>query len=101
MQFADHRLYFPAAKPPVSGLGWRKRRSRRGMVILLTNAERLKFRLLAEGLSSTRSARRHLDDCRGKRKLTPADYASTTGLRLRLQDEVWVNAPVREHNPNF
>ncbi|MEW5982596.1 MAG: radical SAM protein [Acidobacteriota bacterium] len=33
--------------------------------------------------------------------MTPADYASTSGIILRLQDEVWVNAPIAEHNANF
>ncbi|HEV8435645.1 MAG TPA: radical SAM protein, partial [Thermoanaerobaculia bacterium] len=37
----------------------------------------------------------------GSRPLTMADYASTSGITLRLAGDVWVNAPVREHNPNF
>lgn len=67
----------------------------------LSEAERLKFRLLAEGLAFSGAARDRLDEIRGSRKLTPADYASTTGLILRLEDDVWVNAPYSEHNPNF
>ncbi len=67
----------------------------------LADAERLKFRLLAEGVAVSAAARRHLDELRGERKLTPADYASTSGLILRLEDEVWVNAPIGDHNSNF
>ncbi len=67
----------------------------------LTPAQQLKFRLLAEGMSVTPAARARLDDLRGQRALTPADYPSTTGLILRLDDDVWVNAPIAEHNPEF
>lgn len=67
----------------------------------LTVPQRLKFRLLSEGIEVLPLARKRLDELRGQRKLTPADYASTTGLILRLEDEVWVNAPVADHNRNF
>jgi organic radical activating enzyme len=67
----------------------------------LTPAQKLKFRLLAEGVSISVAARRLLDELRGSRKLTPADYASTSGLILRLEDHVWVNAPIVDHNDNF
>jgi hypothetical protein len=30
-----------------------------------------------------------------------ADYASTSGIALRLENEIWVNAPIRDFNPNF
>jgi hypothetical protein len=69
--------------------------------VQLSDAQRLKFRLLAEGVSLSAAARDRLDGLRGERKLTPADYPSTTGLILRLEDEVWVNAPIAEHNHNF
>lgn len=67
----------------------------------LTDSQRLKFRLFAEGLGVSRAARARLDELRGDRKLTPADYASTTGIILRLEDDVWVNAPLSDHNQNF
>lgn len=67
----------------------------------LSDAQRLKFRLLAEGVSLSGVARDRLDGLRGERKLTPADYPSTTGLILRLEDEVWVNAPIADYNHNF
>jgi len=69
--------------------------------VQLSDAERLKFRLLAEGLTLSPAARSRLDEIRGSRKLTPADYPSTTGVILRLDDNVWVNAPIAEHNQNF
>jgi hypothetical protein len=69
--------------------------------VRLTSAQRLKFRLLAEGVVLSPEARSRLDALRGQRKLTPADYASTSGLILRLADDVWVNAPFADHNDNF
>lgn len=69
--------------------------------MVLTGAQRLKFRLLAEGLTIASQARIRLDELRGQRELTPADYASTSGLILRLDHDVWVNAPFADHNANF
>lgn len=67
----------------------------------LTPAQRIKFRLLSEGLTITDGARRRLDEYRGDRMLTSADYVSTSGVILRLDDEVWANAPITDYNPNF
>jgi hypothetical protein len=69
--------------------------------VLLSGAQRLKFRLLAEGVTISAAARRRLDDLRGRRALSPADYASTSGIILRLEDDVWVNAPISDFNRNF
>lgn len=43
----------------------------------------------------------YVDDRNEGRALTPADYASTSGVILELDGRVWVNAPIAEHNPNF
>lgn len=67
----------------------------------LSPAERLKFRLIAEGLTITRAAGELLTELNGGRRLTPADFASTSGVILLLDDDVWVNAPISDHNPNF
>jgi len=67
----------------------------------LTAAELLKFRLLAEGLRISTRALDALTDLNGGRQLTPADFASTSGVILRLDDDVWVNAPIPAYNPNF
>lgn len=67
----------------------------------LTPAERLKFRLLAEGLFITPAALALLSELNGGRQLTPADFASTSGVILQLEDDVWVNAPISDYNPNF
>jgi Radical SAM superfamily len=67
----------------------------------LTAAERLKFRLLADGLTITSRALATLAELNGGRQLTPADFASTSGVILRLEDDVWVNAPISAYNPNF
>jgi hypothetical protein len=67
----------------------------------LSQPQRLKFRLLAEGIQISELARKALGEIASEGRLTPADYASTTGLILELDDNVWVNAPISEHNPNF
>ncbi len=67
----------------------------------ITRPDLLKFRLLSEGIAISADARIRLDELRGERDLTPADYASTTGLILRLEDDVWVNAPFGDFNPEF
>lgn len=67
----------------------------------MRDVELLKLRLLDGGLSITPAARSWLDDHNDGRPLTPADYASTSGIILRLEDDVWVNAPTHDHNPNF
>lgn len=68
---------------------------------MLDSAERLKFRLLAEGLTISQRALARIRDTNGDRALTPADYASTSGVILELAGEVWVNAPITQYNPNF
>lgn len=70
-------------------------------VISLTEAQRLKFEVLASGISVDDDCATVLATKNHQRPLTPADYASTSGLILRLDDEVWVNAPVSNYNPNF
>jgi hypothetical protein len=67
----------------------------------LTVAERWKLLILAEGLRMTDRARRHLDERNDHRALTPADYASTSGLIVVVDGDVWVNAPTVDHNSGF
>jgi hypothetical protein len=67
----------------------------------LTQPERLKFDLLAEGLAISADAADLLGAVNDHRPLTPADYASTSGVILELPDDTWVNAPIAEHNANF
>jgi hypothetical protein len=67
----------------------------------LSVAQRLKFQLLAEGVEISRTAGQALREITDQADLTPADYASTTGLILELDDDVWVNAPINQYNPNF
>lgn len=66
-----------------------------------SDAQELKFRLLASGLTMSAGARRWLADITHGKSLTSADYASTSGLILELDDDVWVNAPIIDYNPNF
>ncbi len=71
------------------------------MSATLSAAEQAKFRILAHGIEITDSARRRIVDATTGRAMTPADYASTSGVILVLGSDVWVNAPIAENNPNF
>lgn len=64
----------------------------------LSQAERLKFILLAEGAAVTPAAERALNDLMDAGPWSPDDYASTRGLILRLDGDVWVNVPVARYN---
>lgn len=68
---------------------------------MFSEAEELKFHLLADGVQLTPAAYAYIATRNRSTSLTPADYASTSGVILELEDEVWVNAPIAEHNPNF
>ncbi len=69
---------------------------------MLTPIQRLKIRLMTEGMALTPEARAQLSGGGdGHRPLTLADYASTSGIAMELEHGVWVNAPIRDHNPNF
>lgn len=67
----------------------------------LKEAQELKFRLLAEGITITPALKEHVRSIQGDRAMTPADFASTSGIILRLDESVWVNTPIVDHNPNF
>ena len=66
-----------------------------------TPAQELKFELLADGAAIAPEAQQALDDIVHGGELSPADYASTSGLIIRMDDDVWVNMPVERYNPNF
>lgn len=67
----------------------------------LTDAQRLKFLLFAHGVSISPTTRRVLQEASGGQPLSSDDFASTSGVILRLEDNVWVNVPIAEFNPNF
>ena len=67
--------------------------------LTLTSAQHLKFQLLAHGASVTPAAVAALDAAVDGGEWSPADYASTKGLIVRLEDDVWVNMPVERYNP--
>jgi hypothetical protein len=67
----------------------------------LTGAQQLKFALLHAGLALDESAVIALREFNGDRALSPNDYASTSGVILELDDDVWVNAPIEQYNANF
>ena len=64
---------------------------------MLGPVARLKLRLLEQGLAISAAAKERL----GAGPLTLADYASTSGISMRLGQDIWVNAPIADHNPNF
>ena len=61
----------------------------------------LKFELLARGAVISPAARKVLATLTRDGRISPADYASTSGVILRLDSTEWVNVPVKENNPNF
>jgi hypothetical protein len=71
------------------------------VVTALTAVQRMKLQLLADGLAVDDDAAARLRAVNDDRSLTPADYASTSGLILELAGEVWVNAPIATYNPSF
>lgn len=68
---------------------------------MLTPIQRLKIRLMTEGMALTPEARAQLSGHEGDRPLTLADYASTSGIAMELEQGIWVNVPIKDHNPNF
>ncbi len=67
----------------------------------LSQAERLKFILLAEGATITPAAEDALNEITNGGPWSPDDYASTRGVILRLSDDVWVNVPVERCSPGL
>ena len=67
----------------------------------LSKYQELKLRILAEGITVTEKSRNWIQDVIEHRGLSSADYASTSGVILRLGNDTWVNAPIEDHNPNF
>ncbi len=69
---------------------------------MLTEVQRLKIILMTEGMRVTAAARDRITGTgSSKRPMTLADYPSTSGISLRLENDVWVNAPIVDFNPNF
>ncbi len=68
---------------------------------MLTSIQRLKIRLMTDGVAVSNAARAVLAGENGTRPLTLADYASTSGIAMELEEQIWVNAPIAEFNPNF
>ena len=71
------------------------------MNLTFAPAELVKFDLLASGIVVTQAAEQFIGEANKGRPMSSADYASTSGLILRLDGDVWVNAPTNEHNANF
>jgi hypothetical protein len=61
----------------------------------------MKFALFFGGIKVTPEAAAFVMRPYGSRPLTLADYASTSGVSLQLEGDVWVNAPISAHNPNM
>jgi radical SAM superfamily enzyme YgiQ (UPF0313 family) len=67
---------------------------------MLKEKEMLKIGLMTHGMAITERARQviHGED---DNPLTLADYSSTSGVSMDLGDNVWINAPISDFNPNF
>jgi radical SAM superfamily enzyme YgiQ (UPF0313 family) len=68
---------------------------------MLTALQKMKFKILAEGVAISEYARTQLASRSSGDALTLADYASTSGIPICLPGNIWVNAPIIDHNPNF
>ena len=69
---------------------------------MLTPVQSLKLALFTEGLVATPEARLQISGgVENGRPLTLADYASTSGISMELEGQIWVNAPIQDFNPNF
>ncbi len=66
----------------------------------LTEVEKFKVGLMTRGMVVTSSAREAIAGDTNA-PLTLADYASTSGISMELEQRIWVNAPIKDHNPNF
>lgn len=71
------------------------------MSMFHSDAQQLKFRLFADGLTLSPAAHKALIDFADGQQLSSNDYASTSGIILLLDNNVWVNAPIVQFNPNF
>lgn len=67
---------------------------------MLKVIERLKLELMTDGIEVSPAAADALSSNQSK-PLTLADYASTSGIALELEGQIWLNAPIHEFNPNF
>lgn len=67
---------------------------------MLSEIEYTKIHLMTHGMNVADAARRAIEGDE-HRPLTLADYASTSGISMVLGGNIWVNAPIRDHNPNF
>ena len=68
---------------------------------MLSPSEHLKVELMTHGLTITEEASHVLKGQNGTRPMTLADYASTSGITLEIDSDIWVNAPIKDFNPNF
>ncbi len=68
---------------------------------MLTDAQEIKLKILAGGIAVTEEARRWITRNSKSESLSSADYASTTGMILKIKNDVWVNAPIVDNNANF
>jgi hypothetical protein len=66
-----------------------------------TAAERAKLDVFATGLDVTDDAWRRIMAGTEGRAATPADYASTSGIIVVLDGDVWINAPIAKYNASF
>jgi hypothetical protein len=67
---------------------------------MLNEIERLKIGLMVQGMNVSSEARKAIEGSE-KRPMTLAEYSSTSGISMGLPENIWVNAPIQEYNPNL
>jgi len=68
--------------------------------MILTERQELKIELFNRGIQVSEKARMVIEGTERK-PLSTGDYASTSGLTLDLGEDIFVNAPIVDNNPNI
>jgi radical SAM superfamily enzyme YgiQ (UPF0313 family) len=63
---------------------------------MLSEIERMKLDIFANGIKISDSAKKAFVG-----PMTMGEYASTSGISMELEGQIWVNAPFSDYNPNF
>ncbi len=68
---------------------------------MLSTPQQAKFEIFSHGLSVHSTANDLLHDLWNDRPLSLVDYTTTSGLTIRLENDVWINSPLSSYNKNF
>jgi len=68
---------------------------------MFSDLQRLKITLLSDGLKVSNNAKEMILERKNTTSLIVEDYATTSGITLQIDKDLWVNAPISEYNHNF